>query len=85
MLPRGRRTQVAKGAVCKTAIQRFEPARRLHSVIPDSPQYCHSRRLLSGIQKRETMKNRVRAREEVRVTAICHSEQSEESHSPLVN
>ncbi len=26
----GRRTQVAKGAVCKTAIQRFDPARRLH-------------------------------------------------------
>jgi hypothetical protein len=26
----GRRTQVAKGAVCKTAMQRFEPARRLH-------------------------------------------------------
>ena len=25
----GRRTQVVKGAVCKTAIQRFEPARRL--------------------------------------------------------
>ena len=24
-----RRTQVVKGAVCKTAIQRFEPARRL--------------------------------------------------------
>ena len=85
MLPRGRRTQVAKGAVCKTAIQRFEPARRLHSVIPGNTQRRHSRRLLSGIQKRETMKNRVRAREEVRVTAICHSEQSEESHSPLVN
>ena len=26
----GRRTQVAKGAVCKTAMRRFEPARRLH-------------------------------------------------------
>lgn len=25
----GRRTQVVKGAVCKTAMQRFEPARRL--------------------------------------------------------
>lgn len=25
----GRRTQVVKGAVCKTAIRRFEPARRL--------------------------------------------------------
>ena len=57
MLPRGRRTQVAKGAVCKTAIQRFEPARRLHSVIPGNTQHCHSRRLLSGIQKRETIKN----------------------------
>ena len=29
-MSRGRRTQVAKGAVCKTAIQRFDPARRLH-------------------------------------------------------
>ena len=28
----GRRTQVAKGAVCKTAMQRFEPARRLQSI-----------------------------------------------------
>jgi hypothetical protein len=27
----GRRTQVAKGAVCKTAMQRFEPARRLQT------------------------------------------------------
>ena len=26
----GRRTQVVKGAVCKTAMQRFDPARRLH-------------------------------------------------------
>ena len=26
---KGRRTQVAKGAVCKTAIRRFNPARRL--------------------------------------------------------
>ena len=30
IMSRGRRTQVAKGAVCKTAIQRFDPARRLH-------------------------------------------------------
>jgi hypothetical protein len=28
----GRRTQVVKGAVCKTAMQRFDPARRLHTV-----------------------------------------------------
>lgn len=28
-----RRTQVAKGAVCKTAIQRFDPARRLHLLV----------------------------------------------------
>jgi hypothetical protein len=27
----GRRTQVVKGAVCKTAMQRFDPARRLHT------------------------------------------------------
>ena len=27
----GRRTQVVKGAVCKTAMQRFDPARRLQS------------------------------------------------------
>ena len=26
----GRRTQVVKGAVCKTAMQRFDSARRLH-------------------------------------------------------
>jgi hypothetical protein len=26
----GRRTQVAKGEVCKTSMQRFESARRLH-------------------------------------------------------
>jgi hypothetical protein len=26
----GRRTQVVKGEVCKTSIQRFESARRLH-------------------------------------------------------
>jgi hypothetical protein len=30
-MPAGRRTQVVKGAVCKTAMQRFDPARRLHS------------------------------------------------------
>jgi hypothetical protein len=28
----GRRTQVAKGEVCKTSIQRFESARRLHEI-----------------------------------------------------
>ena len=28
-----RRTQVVKGAVCKTAMQRFDPARRLHSAL----------------------------------------------------
>lgn len=39
MPPRGRRTQVAKGAVCKTAMQRFEPARRLHfPFIPSRPE-----------------------------------------------
>jgi hypothetical protein len=27
----GRRTQVVKGAVCKTAMQRFDPARRLQT------------------------------------------------------
>ena len=27
----GRRTQVVKGAVCKTAMQRFDPARRLQA------------------------------------------------------
>ena len=27
----GRRTQVVKGEVCKTSMQRFESARRLHS------------------------------------------------------
>ncbi len=32
MPPAWRRTQVAKGAVCKTAMRRFEPARRLHPV-----------------------------------------------------
>ena len=53
--------------------------------VPNGTRHRHSRRLLSGIQKRETMKNRVRVREEVRVTVLCHSEQSEESHSPLVN
>jgi hypothetical protein len=30
----GRRTQVVKGEVCKTSMQRFESARRLH-IIPD--------------------------------------------------
>jgi hypothetical protein len=29
----GRRTQVVKGAVCKTAMQRFDPARRLHTTL----------------------------------------------------
>ena len=29
----GRRTQVVKGAVCKTAMQRFDPARRLHTAL----------------------------------------------------
>lgn len=28
---RGRRTQVVKGEVCKTSMQRFESARRLHT------------------------------------------------------
>ncbi len=28
--PKGRRTQVVKGEVCKTSMQRFESARRLH-------------------------------------------------------
>jgi hypothetical protein len=31
-----RRTQVVKGAVCKTAMQRFDPARRLQSFPPAS-------------------------------------------------
>ena len=29
-LSQGRRTQVVKGEVCKTSMQRFESARRLH-------------------------------------------------------
>ena len=29
----GRRTQVVKGAVCKTAMQRFDPARRLQTAL----------------------------------------------------
>jgi hypothetical protein len=29
----GRRTQVVKGAVCKTAMQRFDPARRLQAAL----------------------------------------------------
>jgi hypothetical protein len=33
MLEAGRRTQVAKGEVCKTSMQRFESARRLHNSI----------------------------------------------------
>ena len=35
MLPihTGRRTQVVKGEVCKTSMQRFESARRLHILI----------------------------------------------------
>ena len=35
MLPihTGRRTQVVKGEVCKTSMQRFESARRLHIII----------------------------------------------------
>jgi hypothetical protein len=35
MLPidSGRRTQVVKGEVCKTSMQRFESARRLHILI----------------------------------------------------
>ena len=33
-----RRTQVAKGEVCKTSIQRFESARRLHPY-SDEPQW----------------------------------------------
>ena len=32
-----RRTQVAKGEVCKTSMQRFESARRLHPRIPQAP------------------------------------------------
>ena len=32
----GRRTQVVKGAVCKTAMQRFDSARRLQN----RPSYC---------------------------------------------
>ena len=28
----GRRTQVVKGEVCKTSMQRFESARRLHII-----------------------------------------------------
>ncbi len=34
MLPidSGRRTQVVKGEVCKTSMQRFESARRLHII-----------------------------------------------------
>ena len=33
----GRRTQVVKGEVCKTSMQRFESARRLH--FPPSAPY----------------------------------------------
>ena len=35
MLPihTGRRTQVVKGEVCKTSMQRFESARRLHILL----------------------------------------------------
>ena len=34
----GRRTQVVKGEVCKTSMQRFESARRLHfSLFPPFP------------------------------------------------
>ena len=29
----GRRTQVVKGEVCKTSMQRFESARRLHFLL----------------------------------------------------
>ena len=37
----GRRTQVVKGAVCKTAMQRFDPARRLQTELarPCSVRY----------------------------------------------
>ena len=31
---KGRRTQVVKGEVCKTSMQRFESARRLHFSLP---------------------------------------------------
>lgn len=49
----GRRTQVAKGEVCKTFTQRFDSARRLqlrphilrtHSFLGDTPLHCYSRR-----------------------------------------
>ena len=30
---KGRRTQVVKGEVCKTSMQRFESARRLHFLL----------------------------------------------------
>ena len=35
----GRRTQVVKGAVCKTAMQRFDPARRLQYIRLKSPEF----------------------------------------------
>src|SRR5439155_2439391 len=33
-----RRTQVVKGAVCKTAMRRFDPARRLHYFTHPTPR-----------------------------------------------
>lgn len=49
----GRRTQVAKGAVCKTAMQRFEPARRLHA------RAGHDGRKVSSSQKIDCLINGV--------------------------
>ena len=44
----GRRTQVVKGAVCKTAMQRFDPARRLQTEFVR--HYVHvSRRVYSKL------------------------------------
>jgi hypothetical protein len=44
MLPMnlGRRTQVVKGEVCKTSMQRFESARRLHLLLHFPPVFCQA-------------------------------------------
>jgi hypothetical protein len=44
MLPMnlGRRTQVVKGEVCKTSMQRFESARRLQLLLHFPPVFCQA-------------------------------------------
>jgi hypothetical protein len=45
----GRRTQVAKGEVCKTSMQRFKSARRLH----------HSQHIIEFINSRDRLLARI--------------------------